>query len=315
MIEVQQLTKRYRTTLAVDDLTFTVRPGHVTGFLGPNGAGKSTTMRMILGLDHPTSGQALVLGRPYQDLPAPLRSVGALLDAGQVHPRRSAQGHLRSLAATLGEGSRRVQFVLDTVGLGDAGGRRVGTFSLGMRQRLGVAAAILGDPEVVILDEPVNGLDPEGVIWIRTFMRGLAAEGRTVLVSSHLMSEMAQTADHLLVVGRGRLVADVPTDTLLRGAEPAVRVVSPTPDDVWRVLELAGADLAARDGNELLVEGLGAEVVARLALAHGLELHELVTHRRSLESAYLELTHDSVDYRSRPVDDISSPLTSHQKDA
>ena len=240
MIEVQQLTKRYGTTLAVDDLTFTVRPGHVTGFLGPNGAGKSTTMRMILGLDHPTSGQALVLGRPYQDLPAPLCSVGALLDAGQVHPRRSAQGHLRSLAATLGEGSRRVQFVLDTVGLGDAGGRRVGTFSLGMRQRLGVAAAILGDPEVVILDEPVNGLDPEGVIWIRTFMRGLAAEGRTVLVSSHLMSEMAQTADHLLVVGRGRLVADVPTDTLLRGAEPAVRVVSPTPDDVWRVLERRG---------------------------------------------------------------------------
>ena len=235
MIEVQQLTKRYGTTLAVDDLTFTVRPGHVTGFLGPNGAGKSTTMRMILGLDHPTSGQALVLGRPYQDLPAPLRSVAVLLDAGQVHPRRSAQGHLRSLAATLGEGSRRVQFVLDTVGLGDAGGRRVGTFSLGMRQRLGVAAAILGDPEVVILDEPVNGLDPEGVIWIRTFMRGLAAEGRTVLVSSHLMSEMAQTADHLLVVGRGRLVADVPTDTLLRGAEPAVQVVNPTPDDVWRV--------------------------------------------------------------------------------
>ena len=312
MIEVQQLTKRYGTTLAVDDLTFTVRPGHVTGFLGPNGAGKSTTMRMILGLDHPTSGRALVAGRPYRDLPAPLRSVGALLDAGQVHPRRTAQGHLRSLAATLGEGPRRVQSVLDTVGLGDAGRRRVGTFSLGMRQRLGVAAALLGDPEVVILDEPVNGLDPEGVIWIRTFMRALAAEGRTVLVSSHLMSEMAQTADHLLVVGRGRLVADVPTDTLLRGAEPAVRVVSPRPDDVWRVLEPAGASLAARDGNELLIEGLGADVVARLALAHGLELHELVTHRRSLESAYLELTQDSVDYRSQPSDASSDP-TSHPK--
>jgi ABC-2 type transport system ATP-binding protein len=202
--------------------------------------------------------------------------------------------------------------VLDTVGLGDAGRRRVGTFSLGMRQRLGVAAALLGDPEVVILDEPVNGLDPEGVIWIRTFMRALAAEGRTVLVSSHLMSEMAQTADHLVVVGRGRLVADVPTETLHRGAGPAVRVVSPRPDDVWRVLELAGASLAARDGNELLIEGLGTDVVARLALAHGLELHELATHRRSLESAYLELTQDSVDYRSQPVD-ASSHQTSHPK--
>ena len=304
MIDVQQLTKRYGATLAVDDLTFTVRPGHVTGFLGPNGAGTSTTMRMILGLDHPTSGRALVAGRPYQGLTAPLRSVGALLDAGQVHPRRTARGHLRSLAATIGEGSRRVQSVLDAVGLGDTGSRRVGTFSLGMRQRLGVAAALLGDPGIVILDEPVNGLDPEGVIWIRTFVRALAAEGRTVLVSSHLMGEMAQTADHLLVVGRGRLVADVPTETLLRGTEPSIRVVSPRPDDLWRLLERAGARLAARDGNQLLVEGLTADVVARrLALAHQLEIHELVTHQRSLESAYLELTHDSVDYRSRPTPD------------
>jgi len=301
MIEIQQLTKRYGPTLAVDDLTLTVRPGHVTGFLGPNGAGKSTTMRVVLGLDHPTSGQALVKGRAYRDLPAPLRTVGALLDAGEVHPRRTAAGHLRSLAATIGEGPARVRAVLDMVGLGDAGRRRVGTFSLGMRQRLGVAAALIGDPEVVVLDEPVNGLDPEGVIWIRTFVRGLAAEGRTVLVSSHLMSEMSQTADHLLVVGRGRLVADVATDTLLRGAEPAVRVVTPSAGTMGELLRAAGARIAAADGEELLVQGVGADTVGRLALDHRLEVRQLVTQRRSLEEAYLELTHDSVDYRSQPV--------------
>jgi ABC-2 type transport system ATP-binding protein len=299
MIEIQQLTKRYGPTLAVDDLTLTVRPGHVTGFLGPNGAGKSTTMRVVLGLDHPTSGRALVNGRAYRDLPAPLRTVGALLDAGEVHPRRTAAGHLRSLAATIGEGAGRVRTVLDMVGLGDTGHRRVGTFSLGMRQRLGVAAALIGDPEVVVLDEPVNGLDPEGVIWIRTFVRGLAAEGRTVLISSHLMSEMSQTADHLLVVGRGRLVADVPTETLLRGAEPAVRVVTPQVGTMAQLLESAGARITSRDGEELLLQGVGADTVGRLALDHRLALHQLVTQRRSLEEAYLELTHDSVDYRSR----------------
>jgi ABC-2 type transport system ATP-binding protein len=255
-------------------------------------------MRMILGLDHPSTGEALVAGRPYRDIDAPLRAVGALLDASQVHPRRKAVSHLRSLAATLGEGRGRVHEVLGLVGLDDAAARRVGTFSLGMRQRLGVAAALLGDPQIVVLDEPVNGLDPEGVIWIRTLMRGLAAQGRTVLVSSHLMSEMAQTADHLIVVGRGRLVADVPTRTLLRGAEPSVRVSGPDRQELRRALAAAGGRLVGDDGRSLVVAGIDAGVIARTALAERLEIHELITQERSLEEAYLELTHDAVDYRS-----------------
>src|SRR3954471_185881 len=231
MIEARNLTKRYGRTLAVDDLSFTVPPGVVTGFLGPNGAGKSTTMRMILGLDRPTAGSALVNGRPYSHLDGPLHHVGALLDAKDVHPGRTARAHLRALAVSNGIPTSRVDAVLELTGMGGVAGRRIKGFSLGMSQRLGIAATMLGDPEVLMFDEPVNGLDPEGILWIRTFMRGLAAEGRTVFVSSHLMSEMSQTADHLIVIGRGKLLADVATrDFIDASSSNAVRVRSPQQD-------------------------------------------------------------------------------------
>ena len=298
MIEIEHLTKRFGSTLAVDDISFTVRPGHVTGFLGPNGAGKSTTMRMVLGLDRPTSGTAHVDGLPYADLPSPVRTVGAMLDAGQVHPRRTAHAHLTSIAETIGEGRTRVQAVLDLVGLNDKARRRVGTFSLGMRQRLGIAAALLGDPGIIVLDEPMNGLDPDGIIWVRSLLRQLADEGRTVFVSSHLMGEMAQTADHLVVVGRGRLVADVPTEQLLQGRTSTVRVRGPEPARLARVLTDAGATVEPADESALHVSGLDAAQIARLALGQQLEVHELVTERRSLEDAFLELTHDATDYRA-----------------
>ncbi|GAA2114426.1 ATP-binding cassette domain-containing protein [Nocardioides bigeumensis] len=299
MIEVQRLTKQFKDTLAVDDLTFSVTPGLVTGFLGPNGAGKSTTMRVIVGLDRPTSGEALVDGKSYRTLDAPLRSVGAMLDAGQVHPRRTASAHLLSLAATIGAGQGRVREVLELVGLPDQARRRVGTFSLGMRQRLGIAAALLGDPSTIILDEPMNGLDPDGIIWVRSLLRHLAREGRTVLVSSHLMGEMAQTADHLIVVGRGRLVADVATHDLLQGPSSALRVRTPDPLRLTDAVTGAGGTTDAGDEGALLIHGLTAGDLARLALAHRIEIHELVEQDRSLEEAFLELTNHTTDFRAQ----------------
>lgn len=301
MIELRQLTKRYGNVTAVDGLTFDVRPGVVTGFLGPNGAGKSSTMRMILGLDAPTSGSATIGGRRYADLPAPLREVGALLDPHAVHPRRSAFLHLMCLAYGSGIGRRRVEEVLGLVGLADVAGRGPGGFSLGMKQRLGIAAALLGDPRVVLLDEPVNGLDPEGIRWIRTLTRDLAAEGRTVLVSSHLMSEMALTADHLIVVGRGRLIADTALDAFVRAAAPETVVVrTPDAERLARLLREAGAAVRPGTGGGLTVTGMPGAEIGGLALAHRVVLHELTPRRASLEEAYLELTGDSVEFAAVP---------------
>ncbi|MER7460787.1 ABC transporter ATP-binding protein [Micromonospora sp. NPDC126480] len=297
MIEVTNLTKRYGEKLAVDDLNFSVRPGVVTGFLGPNGAGKSTTMRMILGLDAPTSGAATVGGRRYAEHTAPLRAIGALLEARAVHPGRSARNHLLALAATHGIGRRRVDEVIDLVGLHEVAGKRAGGFSLGMGQRLGIAAALLGDPAVVLLDEPVNGLDPDGIRWIRDLLRGLAAEGRTVFVSSHLMSEMAQTAEHLIVVGRGRLIADVPlAEFTRRASRPTVRVRSPQATALRDLL--AGADVTVSGGEPGLLEvtGLALAEIGDRAAAAGLTLHELSATEASLEEAFMTLTRDAVEY-------------------
>ncbi|TLP63664.1 ABC transporter ATP-binding protein [Microbispora triticiradicis] len=299
MIEIRGLTKRYGDVTAVDGLSFDVRPGVVTGFLGPNGAGKTSTMRMILGLDRPTSGSATIGGRRYADLPTPLREVGALLDAHAVHPYRSAGKHLLALARGNGIGRRRVDEVLGLVGLADVAGRRPGGFSLGMKQRLGIAAALLGDPGVVLLDEPVNGLDPEGIRWIRSLTRDLASEGRTVLLSSHLMSEMALTADHLVVVGRGRLLADTGLDAFVRSAARETVVVrTPGARPLAALLEEAGATVRPGAGDELLVTGLSGATVGDVAGAHGIVLHELTPRRASLEEAYLELTGGSADFAS-----------------
>ena len=298
MIEARGLTKRFGDVLAVDDLSFTVRPGVVTGFLGPNGAGKSTTMRMVLGLDRPTSGVALVNGRPYVQSPAPMREVGALIDARDVHGGRSARNHLLALAQAGGIDRRRIGEVLEMVGLAAVADKRIGGFSLGMSQRLGIAAALLGDPPVLMFDEPVNGLDPEGIVWIRTVMRALATEGRTVLVSSHLMTEMAVTADHLLVVGKGRLLADVSTQEFIaRGSTGTVRVRSPRLPELARLLTEQGAGVEESDG-ALQVTGAGCAEVGDLAARHGLALHELVEQRASLESAFMEMTRDSVEYHA-----------------
>ncbi|GAA4520227.1 MULTISPECIES: ABC transporter ATP-binding protein [Nonomuraea] len=294
MIRLNALTKRHGGTLAVDGLTFEVRPGLVTGFLGPNGAGKTTTMRMILGLDLPTSGTVTVGGRRYRDLETPLREVGSLLEAQSVHPRRTARDHLLYLARGSGLPDRRVGEVLDLVGLSDAAGYPAGGFSLGMCQRLGIAAALLGDPPVLVLDEPVNGLDPEGVLWIRTLLRGLAAEGRTVLVSSHLMSEMAVTADRLVVIGRGRLIAEGDVEDFTgAGAEVLVRVADGA--GFGRLLELAGAHVRAH-GDELVVTGMPAPDIGRLAASEGVALAELTPRRASLEDTFMELTRDSVEF-------------------
>jgi ABC-2 type transport system ATP-binding protein len=291
MIEVTGLTKRYGRTVAVDDLSFVVRPGQVTGFLGPNGAGKSTTMRMILGLDRPTAGTATVAGRPYSDHAAPLCAVGALLEAGSVHKGRTAYAHLLALAQTHGIPAGRVDAVLAEVGLETAKRRRVRTFSLGMGQRLGIAAALLGDPAAVVLDEPVNGLDPDGVLWIRSMLRRLAAEGRTVLVSSHLMSEMALTADHLLVIAGGRLLADTSLDALIDGvAVGTVSVRTPYATDLRDALVRRGATVTSPEPGTLLVTGLDAAEIGDTAAAGGLALHELTPQRASLERAYMELT-------------------------
>ncbi|MFD2093309.1 ABC transporter ATP-binding protein [Blastococcus deserti] len=296
MISAQSLTKIYGAKAAVDGLTFTVEPGRVTGFLGPNGAGKSTTMRMILGLDRPTSGSATVNGRRYQDFPAPLREVGALLEARALHPGRSARDHLRWLAASNGIPRARVDEVLGLVGLEAVADKRAGTFSLGMGQRLGIGVALLGDPPVVVLDEPVNGLDPEGIRWVRTLARELAAQGRTVFVSSHLMSEMALTADHLVVVGRGRILADCSmSDFIAEHAASYVRVASPQRGEVADLLRRQGLDVAVHDG-ELQVQGTDAAAIGELVGRSGLLLHELTLVRSSLEDAFMTLTADSVEY-------------------
>jgi ABC-2 type transport system ATP-binding protein len=298
MIEAMALTKRFGTTLAVDELSFTVRPGQVTGFLGPNGAGKSTTMRMIVGLDRPTAGTTTVNGRPYRDHAAPLREVGALLEAKSVHKGRTARSHLLALAQTHGIPASRVDEVLAMVGLASAAGRRAGGFSLGMGQRLGIAAALLGDPAAVILDEPVNGLDPDGVLWVRNLLKGLAAEGRTVLVSSHLMSEMAVTAEHLVIIGRGRLLADTTVEELIaRVAVGSVLVRSPHGTDLRDLLVRHEATVTGVEPGLLQVGGLSAEKIGDLALDGGLALHELTPRRASLEEAYMELTREAVEYR------------------
>ncbi|GAB3599215.1 ABC transporter ATP-binding protein [Angustibacter peucedani] len=298
MIEARRLTKRYGRTLAVDDLSFTVPPGVVTGFLGPNGAGKSTTMRMILGLDRPTSGSALVNGQPYAQLSGPLHHVGALLDAKDVHPGRTARAHLTALAVSNGIPTSRVDSVLELTGMQGVAKRRIKGFSLGMSQRLGIAATMLGDPEVLMFDEPVNGLDPEGILWIRTFMRGLAAEGRTVFVSSHLMSEMSLTADHLIVIGRGKLLADVATkDFIDASSSNSVRVRSPQADQLEQLL--VGRQVAVRRVDRYLeVDGLSTDEVGDLAAASSLTVHELFTERASLEAAFMEMTKDSVEYHA-----------------
>jgi len=299
MIEVNQLAKRYGHVVAVDGLSFTVHPGQVTGFLGPNGAGKSTTMRVILGLDAPSSGRATVNGRPYERLSPPLPEVGALLDAGAVHGGRTAQAHLLAIAASNGIGRRRVAEVLDTVGLAEAAGKRVRGFSLGMRQRLGIAAALLGDPGVLMFDEPVNGLDPEGIHWIRGLLKSLAAEGRTVFVSSHLMSEMALTADHLIVIGRGRLIADVPIAEFVRqSSRTDVIVRSPAGGQLAGVLARQGAAVTAETDGRLAVTGLDAAAIGDLAAAHHITVHELTPRHASLEEAFMELTRDSVEYHA-----------------
>jgi ABC-2 type transport system ATP-binding protein len=298
MIQAQNLTKTYADKTAVDGIDFTVVPGRVTGFLGPNGAGKSTTMRMILGLDAPTRGDVTVNGRRYADSPAPLREIGALLEAHAIHPGRSARDHLRWLAASNGIPTTRVGEVLETVGLDDVAGRRVGKFSLGMGQRLGIAAALLGDPSVVVLDEPVNGLDPEGIRWVRQLARRLADEGRTVFVSSHLMSEMALMADHLIVIGRGRILADCSmVDFMAEHAAAFVRVRAPELSAVEALLTGRGVDVV-RDTDELRVQGIDAAGVGELVGSAGIVLHELTLVRSSLEDAFMVLTADSVEYHA-----------------
>ena len=299
MIEAQHLTKRYGKTVAVDDTSFAVRPGRVTGFLGPNGAGKSTTMRMILGLDTPSSGSVLVNGRPYRELTDPLRSVGALLDAKAIVGGRSAASHLAWLADSNGIARRRVTEVLELVGLSDVAGQRVGTFSLGMNQRLGIAAALLGDPETLIFDEPINGLDPDGILWIRNLMKSLAAQGRTVFLSSHLMSEMAQTADHLLVIARGRIIADASTDeSVNRNSTPSVRVRALQPADLAAALTRRGAAVERCPDGAMIVTGLDSAAIGGTASAHDITLLELAVHGASLEEAFFELTRDETDYHA-----------------
>lgn len=299
MIEAHALTKRYGDTVAVDGVTFAVRPGAVTGFLGPNGAGKSTTMRMIVGLDRPTSGTVTVNGKPYAEHRAPLAQVGVLLDARAVHTGRSAYHHLRAMAATHGISKRRVDEVIELTGLRSVARKRVGGYSLGMGQRLGMAAALLGDPRTLILDEPVNGLDPEGVKWVRTMVRQLAAEGRTVFISSHLMSEMAQTADELLVIGRGRIIAAGPVQDIIDKFEDAVvRIRSPRSPELVDALTGRGGVVGPGSDGALQVRNLSSADIGDVAASHGIPLHELTPVHASLEDAYLSLTRDAVEYRA-----------------
>jgi ABC-2 type transport system ATP-binding protein len=302
VIEARDLTKDYGSKRAVDGLTFTVRPGVVTGFLGPNGSGKSTTMRLILGLDRPTAGDVTVNGRHYRDLTAPLHEVGALLEARSVHTGRSAYNHLLALAQTHGIPRRRVGELIDLVGLHEVARKRAGQFSLGMGQRLGIATALLGDPQTVMLDEPVNGLDPEGIQWIRHLLKGLAAEGRTVFVSSHLMSEMALTADHLIVIGRGRLIADTSVDEFIRGASKnLVLVRSPEATRLHDLLLADGVEVRALESGLLEVAGLEAAAIGDLALEHRIAIHELTTQQASLEEAFMDLTREDVEFRAEEV--------------
>jgi ABC-2 type transport system ATP-binding protein len=295
VIDARHLTKRYGDKLAVDDLSFTVRPGVVTGFLGPNGAGKSTTMRMVMGLDAPNSGSVTVKGRPYRDIAWPMREVGALLEARAIHPGRSARAHLQMLAEASRIPLARVTAMLETVGLSAVAGRRAGKFSLGMSQRLGIAAALLGDPGVLLFDEPVNGLDPDGILWVRTLLKSLAADGRTVFVSSHLMSEMALTANEVVIIGRGRLVAQVPIGELL-AQRTHVLVRSPEPDRLRLALERAGAAVEGRPDGSLVVLGADPATIGDLALASGVALHELSPQTASLEEAYMELVKEDVEF-------------------
>jgi ABC-2 type transport system ATP-binding protein len=300
MIDVDHVTKRYGDRLAVDDLTFQVKPGIVTGFLGPNGAGKSTTMRVILGLDAPTSGRSTVNGKSYRDLAAPLREIGAMLEARAIHTGRSAYNHLLAMAQTQGIGRQRVTEVIDLVGLTEVAHLRAGGFSLGMGQRLGIAAALLGDPSTVILDEPVNGLDPEGILWIRNLLKNLAAEGKTVFLSSHLMSEMAQTAEHLVVVGRGRLIADTSVAEIVDQASRDAMVVVRTSqaDELARALRGDGVIVEVRMDGALEVRGLDGPEIGAVALREQIVLHELTPQRASLEQAFMSLTDGSVEYKT-----------------
>ncbi len=300
MIEIENVTKRYGDKVAVENLTFNVKPGIVTGFLGPNGAGKSTTMRVILGLDRPTSGRATVNGRAYRDMAAPLHEVGAMLEARAIHTGRSAYHHLVAMAQTHGIGRQRVQAVIELVGLDEVARKRAGGFSLGMGQRLGIAAALLGDPAVVILDEPANGLDPEGILWIRNLLKRLAAEGRTVFLSSHLMAEMAQTAEHLVVIGRGRLIADTTVAEIVGQAsqDAAVLVRTPQATELRAALASAGVTVTSAERELLEVHGLTSAAVGAVAARHEIVLHELIAQRASLEDAFMRLTGGSVEYHA-----------------
>jgi ABC-2 type transport system ATP-binding protein len=316
MIEVRGVTKRFKDTVAVDDLSFEVRPGQVTGFLGPNGSGKSTTMRIIMGLDAPDIGTATVNGRNFHDLPLPLREVGALLEAHAIHPGRSAYNHLWYLARSNDIPSSRVSEVLELVGLEKVARKRAGKFSLGMGQRLGIAAALLGDPEVLLFDEPVNGLDPEGILWVRNLLKGLASEGRTVFVSSHLMSEMALTADQIVVIGRGRLISAGSTaDFIAESSTQFVRVRSPQIDRLGELMRAKGAVTRPEADGALAVSGLSAPEIGDLAGSNGIYLHELATQLASLEEAFMELTRDSVEFHAEafplhePVPAASSAQT------
>src|SRR3954454_16303118 len=300
MIEIDHVTKRYGEKLAVDDVSFTVQPGIVTGFLGPNGAGKSTTMRMIVGLDAPTAGTVRVNGRSYRSFEAPLHEVGALLEARAIHTGRSAYHHLLAMAQTHGIGRRRVDEVIDLVGLGSVARKRAGGFSLGMGQRLGIASALLADPQTLILDEPSNGLDPEGIRWIRDLLKSLAADGRTVFVSSHLMSEMALTAEHVIVVGRGRLIADMPMAQLIAGASAdTVVVVSPDAASLGRALAADGVTVTSTDATTIEVAGLTAEQIGEVAAANGIVLHELTPQQASLEEAFMQLTSSELEFAAQ----------------
>jgi ABC-2 type transport system ATP-binding protein len=304
MIEVHELCKRYGDRLAVNQLSFSVRAGRVTGFLGPNGAGKSTTMRLLLGLIRPDSGRATIDGRPYQDLAVPLHVIGALLEARAVHPGRTAFNHLLCLAQSQGIPRQRVSEVIEMVGLGPVAHQRAGGFSLGMGQRLGIAAALLGDPQVLLLDEPVNGLDPEGVLWIRNLMKQLAGEGRTVFVSSHLMNEMAVTADHLIVIGRGELIADCSTTEFIQqNSQSAVRVTSPQLPQLRELIVRAGGQTVETGPDTVLVSSMLAAQIGDLAAAAGLPIHELTPQHASLEEVFMNLTQDSLQYEGHKTRD------------
>lgn len=308
MIQAEQLAKRFGNKMAVDGITFSVPPGKVTGFLGPNGAGKSTTMRMIVGLDYPTGGAVTVNGRPYASHAAPLHEVGALLEAKAVHPRRTAYNHLRALAATHGISRERVHEVIELTGLGPVAGKRVGGFSMGMGQRLGIAAALLGDPQTLIFDEPVNGLDPEGVQWVRHLARGLAAEGRTVFISSHLMSEMALTADHLLVIGRGRILADASMEEVIAGtSQERIRVRTDDADALVSAVGSADVEVRRLAADHLEILGLTPRSIAEAALNRGILITELTPQQLSLEDAYMELTRGELEYQSQQIGPAAGP--------